>query len=539
MEVKTNTTKNVGFIDIGTNSIRLALVQIAPNGAYTIISDQKETVRLGEGVFDDNYLTRDAIARSVLVCSQFAEMARNNSAEQIIAVATAATREAKNRSVFINALKESAQLDVKPISGIEEARLIYLGVADGFDMQEKTALMIDIGGGSTELIVGDQKEYYHLDSMKLGAIRITSKFFSPNDSGPISKEKFLQIKKFVQNTAIRPIQRTKEYHFDITIGSSGTIENLLNIASYLIFNKSYSNGDTIQTKDLLFTIEHLCSLSLEERANIQGISNRRADIIIGGAAVLLTILEELNIPGLYSTQRTLRDGMLVDYLTRTEHAPLFEMSSVQHRSVIQLAKKCGVDEPHSHHVKKLALDLFDSARKLKLHNLSDHYKQLLGYAAILHDVGIFLSYSDHHKHSYYLVKNADLVGFNQNEISIIAAATYFHRNKFPKNSRPQLSGLSKKEKWAVKILSTIIRVAEALDRSHQAVIHTAFFSPMENGKIYLNLYADNDCQLELWRLNNHNKVFKNKFVVRVFDENKNLVPIKISDLNNRYGKKFD
>ena len=150
--------KNVGFIDIGTNSIRLALIQIAPNGAYTVLSEQKETVRLGEGEFDNNTLTKAAIKRAVMVCQQFAEMARGNSTEEIIAVATSATREAKNKADFISALKRKADLNVKTISGVEEARLIFLGISDGFDFKGKAALMIDIGGGSTELIVGPQHD---------------------------------------------------------------------------------------------------------------------------------------------------------------------------------------------------------------------------------------------------------------------------------------------------------------------------------------------------------------------------------------------
>jgi exopolyphosphatase/guanosine-5'-triphosphate,3'-diphosphate pyrophosphatase len=351
----------------------------------------------------------------------------------------------------------------------------------------------------------------------------------------VSEEKFQQIKKYIRDTAIRPLQRTREFNYEITIGSSGTIESLVNITHLLFYNPTRSIGKFAKTKDIRNAINHLCSLSLTERSKVRGMTQRRADIIIGGAAILITILDALEIKGIYSTQRTLRDGLLVDYLKRTGHAIMFEMNSVQQRSVMQLAKKCGVDEPHSNHVKKLALGLFECAAKLKLHTLDEAHKQLLGYAAILHDIGIFLSYSDHHKHSYYLIKNADLVGFNQNEISILAAATYFHRKKFPKKTRPQVSGLKKEEINVVKIFATLLRIAEALDRSHQGVIHTARFSPLENGKIYLDIFADEDCQLELWRLNKHNKIFKKtfncKFIIRVFDTNNNSVPVDTATLD--------
>lgn len=521
--------KNIGFIDIGTNSIRLALVQIAPNGAYTVLSEQKEIVRLGEGEFPDNTLTQEAMNRAVLVCQQFAEMARRNNTKEIFAVATSATREAKNQHDFIHALKQVANLDVKTISGIEEARLIYLGVSDGFDLKDNTALMVDIGGGSTELIVGDHHEYRHLDSMKLGAIRVSSQFFTGADIGSVTEEKFSQIQKYIRNIAIRPLQRVSEHPYDLVIGSSGTIENLANITCFQIYNQPYKIGEFVKTGDLRKTIKHLCSLNLESRSQVRGITPRRGDIIIGGAAIFLTILEELNASGFYVTPRTLRDGQLVDYLKRSEHASLFEKQSVQLRSVTQLAKKCAVDEPHSLHVKKLATELFESGEENNLHNLKNDYKKLLGYAALLHDVGIFLSYSDHHKHSYYLIKNADLVGFNQNEISIIAASAYFHRHKSPKKSRPQVAGLSKKDKNAVKVISTLIRIAEALDRSHKSVIHKATFSPLGDNKIFLDIFAEDDYQLELWRLNNHNrlfkKVFNHEFVVRMFDCDANPIEI--------------
>lgn len=517
---KTSTqAKNVGFIDIGTNSIRLALVQIAPNGATTILSEQKETVRLGEGEFDDNCLQDAAIERAVLVCQQFAEMARSNNAKEIFAVATSATREAKNKNEFINALHRAAKLNVKTISGIEEARLIYLGISDGFALEDNNALMIDIGGGSTELIVGNKSEYLQLESTKLGAIRVSSMFFDPQDISAVSPEKFEKVQQYIRNTAIRPLQRINAFPFSIAIGSSGTAENLADVTIQRMFGRSYQAGDIVPTAELRTTIEQLCQLPQEERAKTPGLNPRRADIIIGGAAILLTILEELNIEGLYATDRTLRDGMLVDYLKQTGHAHLFEETSARQRSVINLAKKCGVDEEHYRQVQKLALQLFDSGKKIKLHNLKKKCRQYLEYASILHDVGIFLSYSDHHRHSYYLIKNAELVGFNQNEIDILAAIAYFHRKKTPKKSRPQMRQMSKKDRNIVKINSTFLRIAEALDRSHQGVIKKAKFSRDKNGMISLKLTCENDCQLELWRLNSHNKlfrkIFKQQFAIKV------------------------
>ena len=526
METSNSTTQNLGFIDIGTNSIRLALVQISNSGAFTILTEQKETVRLGEGEFESHRLRDDAIHRAVLVCQKFAEMARNNNASEIIAVATSATREAKNRDAFLNILKKDAQLDVKVISGLEEARLIYLGISHGFDLREDNALMVDIGGGSTELIVGNYYNHLHLDSMKLGAIRVTSKFFQADKVDLVSPEMFMNIQNYVRNIAIRPIQRVQNYNYEYLIGSSGTIENLANLASYLARGKPLEDQEFILTEEIRSAIQYLCKLPQDERSQLPGFNPRRSDIIIGGSAILLTILEETNSPGLYVTSRTLRDGLIVDYLIRSNYAPFQKLKTVQERSVHQLAHKCGFDETHAKQVEKLALKLFDSGANIGLHDLKSEHRQLLSHAAILHDIGIFLSYSDHHKHGYYLIHNADLIGFNQNEIAITAATVYFHRKKGPLKSRPQLLGLSEKEKSVVKTLSTFVRIAEALDRSHQNVIHDVKISPAPNGTVFLDLYSQTDCNLEVWRLSNHNKlfykVFKKQFIPRILDQNQDL-----------------
>ena len=519
--------KNVGFIDIGTNSIRLALVQITSNGTYTILSEQKETVRLGEGEFTDNTLHPDAISRAVIVCQQFATMARNNNAKEIVVVATSATREAKNKKSFIETLNTVAQLDVKIISGIEEARLIYLGVADGFDMKKDTALMVDIGGGSTELIVANHNEYFHLDSMKLGAIRVTSKFFTESDRDAVSPEIYERLKKYIRDVSIRPLQRVQEFSFDYVIGSSGTIDNLAAVASYLSKSRTFNPGELVTTEEIQAAIQYLCSLPLDQRLDIPGLNPRRADIIIGGAAIIETILEETNSKGCFVTEKTLRDGLLVDYLIRSGYSTFYKKRSVRYKSVYQLARKCNIDEPHATQVQNLSLELFDASKNIGLHQLGAYYRELLAYASILHDIGIFLSYSDHHKHSYYLIQNSDLAGFNQNEIQIMAAIAFFHRKKFPKDSKPQLHGLTNSEKNAVRIISTLIRLSEALDRSHQNVIKKISLTQGPKNLIYLDVFSESNCKLEVWSLSKHRqifwKVFKKKLVARIFSLDGSLI----------------
>ena len=503
--------RTVAFIDMGTNSIRLLLVRIEPSkGTFSILSEQKETIRLGENEFADHYLQPEAMQRAVLVCKQFAEMARSNEADHLIAIATSATREAKNKDAFVALLNEEAQIKLRTISGVEEARLIYLGISRGIHLGDKKALMIDIGGGSTEMIVGDQDNYHHLDSLKLGAVRLGSMFFLPDETGPIDPSRYAVLRQYVRNSSIRSIQKLEPYPFDMVYGSSGTLENLADIAIQMFEGRPREPEDTLKYEQLTQVVEHLCQLSLEERANVPGINTRRADIIIPGAAIIHTLMEQLQIPEIHITDRGLRDGLLVNYLQRSEHAEMVEEGSIRMRSVMQLGRRCHFDEGHARTVAELTLSLFDSAKEIGLHNVKQRYRQLLEYSALLHDVGIFLSYSNHQEHSYYLIKNADLLGFDQTEIGIMASTAFFHRKKKPIEKHSQYAELDRQSKQALPVMSTLLRIAESLDRSHKNAVTDARFR-MDGEQIILDVTCEQDCQLEMLGVHNHKKTFKKFF----------------------------
>lgn len=503
----------VAFMDIGTNSVRLLLVRINPNKSYTILSDQKEIVRLGEGEFVEQHLQPEAMKRAVLVCRKFAEMARAYHAEEILAVATSATREAENRNEFIRRLKREAQLDVRVVSGREEARLIYLGVASGYHLEDRQAVFIDIGGGSTEVIVGNQHEYAHLDSLKLGAIRLTSLFFLPGESRPVKSARYALICQYVRNAAIRTIQQVKEHRLDLALGSSGTLENLADIAAYLTHKRRRQRDDVLTYAQLKEVVALLCSLPLEERRKVQGMTPSRADIIIAGAAVIDVLMEALNLSEIAISDRGLRDGLLIDYLQRSEHAPLVEEMSVRERSVLQLARSCGVDEAHAREVAALALELFESARNAGLHKFGPGERELLQWSALLHDTGAFLSYNNHQAHSYYLIRNAELLGFDETEIALMANAGLFHRKAMPRAKKhPEFAALNRRSRKIVRLFALLLRIAESLDRSHSGVVRNARLRLGEDeSTVVLEVIASRDCQLELWGVQNHRAAFERVF----------------------------
>jgi exopolyphosphatase/guanosine-5'-triphosphate,3'-diphosphate pyrophosphatase len=502
----------IAFMDIGTNSIRLLLVRINPNHSHTILSDQKETIRLGEGEFIEQHLQAEAMQRAVSVCHNFAEMARSYGAEEILAVATSATREAENRDEFLRRLKREAQIEVRIISGREEARLIYLGVASGIHLGERQALFIDIGGGSTEVILGNQHEYKLLDSLKLGAIRLNSLFFLPTETKPVNTERYALIKQYVRNTAVRTIQQIQEQRIDLVYGSSGTLENLADVAAYLFYNRRRQREDVFSHEQIRQVIEMLCALPLDERRKVQGINANRADIIIAGGAIIDTLMEDLKLAELQISDRGLRDGLLIDYLARTGEDASLEGISVRERSVLQLGRSTNFDEPHARNVARLAGELFDSARAAKLHRLGDWERDLLEYAALLHDVGTFLSYNNHQAHSYYLIRNTELLGFDQTEVGIMAAAALFHRKAMPsKKKHPEFAALDKRSQKIVRLFALLLRIAEGLDRSHSAAVQHARFRLDKDKKVALEVEAGQDFQLELWEVQNHRPAFKKIF----------------------------
>jgi exopolyphosphatase/guanosine-5'-triphosphate,3'-diphosphate pyrophosphatase len=498
----------VAFMDIGTNSARLLIVRINPNHTFTTLTQQKETVRLGEGEFTQHRLRPAAMQRAVQVCSRFARMARSFGARDIIAVATAATREARNRRQFLSRLKREADLDVHVVSGKEEARLIWLGVSSGTSLTGRQAVFIDVGGGSTEVIVGDQHRYRYLDTLRLGAIRLQTMFFKNGETGPVPRSRYKEIQRHVRNAAVHTIQHVRQYEPDLAIGSSGTIMNLADVASRTLNGRLKTRKDSLTLDGLKRVVDHLCSLSLDDRRKMPGLNPDRADIIIPGAAIVQTMMEELGLDRLQVSDRSMRDGLPLDHLSRRQHAQLLHHMTFRETSVLQLGQTCGFDEPHARNVARLALSLFDSARQARLHKLGQWERDLLEYAALLHDVGTFLSFTDHEVHSSYFVRHADLLGFDENEIAIIAGTVLFHRRNMPRKKHPALAEMAPPSQQIVRVLSVLLRLAESLDRSHTGVIRCAHLAARGKSEALLEVHSRKDCQLEIWGVQNHRKVFK-------------------------------
>ena len=501
----------VSFLDMGTNSIRLLVVRLNPNHSYTILTRQKQQVRLGEGEFEDEEITQDAMERAVVVCKKFTELAKTYHSEEFVAVATSAAREASNQNELLHKIRQEALLDIRVISGREEARLIYLGVASGTHLDTRTGFFIDIGGGSTEIAVGNAKDYQYLDSFRLGAIRLSNLYFPPGDTGPVTPERYKKVQQHIKNAIVHSLAKIKKNPIDCAIGSSGTIVNLAEIAHKVLHPVAPTTDLTLNHKDLKKVIELLCSLPLEQRRKVPGINPERADIIIAGSAVLDTFMKELALESIAITGRGLQDGLLVDYLSRMDSFPLLGELSSRQRSVLQLGRSCGINEAHARTVTSLVLELFDSGEKTGIHDFADPARELLEYATFLHDIGSFISYTNHHAHSYYMIRNSELLGFDQKEVVFMANLARFHRKKTPRKKDPEIAELDPKERDSVRVLAAFIRLGESLDRSHAALIQHVRFTRVDKDTMYLEIVARGDCQLEIWGIENERKAFEKVF----------------------------
>lgn len=508
----------VTFIDMGTNSIRVLIVRLNPNHSYTILSRQKQQVRLGEEEYEEEELTPAAMDRAVMVIRKFTDLARTFNSEEFVAVATSATREASNREEFLHRIRQEAQLDVRVISGREEARLIYLGIVSGTHIGDRSAVCIDIGGGSTEVAVGDARECHLLDSFRLGAIRLANLYGTSGEKGVVSPELYRKMQQHVRGTILHAAEKIRNLKPDCAVGSSGTIMNLAEIAQkalHAVNGAPAATAPAISYKDVKKVIDLLSPLTLEQRRKVPGMNPERADIIIAGAVILEIFMKETAISEIAVTGRGLQDGLLVDYLSRMDNFPLLGELSPRQRSVLQLGRSCGINEVHARTVTSLVLEMFDTARTRKLHDFSEAERELLEYAAFLHDIGSFISYTNHHAHSYYIIRNSELLGFNEREVNFMALLTRFHRKKSPRKKDPVITGLDARDQRALLMLSSFLRLGESLDRSHAALVQHVRFSSVTGDTAHLEILTRGDCQLEVWGIGNESRAFEKAFGKRL------------------------
>lgn len=511
-------------IDIGTNSIHMVVVQInAQIPSFSIIAKEKDTVRLGDRHPETGNLTEFAINRSLAALKRCKLLAESLKADQIIAVATSATREAPNGKEFLKKIETELGIFVDLISGQEEARRIYLGVLSGMDFGGKVHAMIDIGGGSTEIVLGDTQGARFLSSTKIGAVSLTQGFIH---SDPINPQEFSALQAYIQGLLERPVEEFKNElkpeEKPILVGTSGTAETLALIHSsqHQEIAPSTLNGYQMPLKDIEEILNQLIAMNYAQRAMLPEISERRAEIIIAGAIILVEAMKMLDIEYIIICERALREGVIVDWMLQHGYIEdrLALQGEVRPRNIYKIAHKYQVDLPHAEKIADFALNIFDTIKN-QLHSWSNLEKEYLWSATILHNSGLYISHSAHHKHSYYLIRNAELLGFSEIEIELIAQIARYHRKNKPKRKHETYAFLSDNHRKMIKQLSAILRLAIALDRRQIGAIKSLECRyDNEYRQLHLHLtptQPNDDCVLELWNLDYKKPIFEQEFQVKV------------------------
>jgi exopolyphosphatase / guanosine-5'-triphosphate,3'-diphosphate pyrophosphatase len=458
--------QTLAAVDVGTNSFHLVVARLNGTTGFEVIAREKEMVRLGSGGGDMKRLSPEAIERGVEVLARFKRIADVSSAP-MRAVATSAVREAENHDEFIARAREVAGIEVEVVSGVEEARLIHLGVLQALPVYDRRILLCDIGGGSTELLVGERRDVLTSRSFKLGAVRLTNRFFPGERLHPGAVS---SCRTFVR-AALAGFQREVEHHgYEIAVGSSGTIQALAAMAHAATGSpppRSW-NAFVLSADGLARVVKELVAArSVAERAALPGLEAKRADIILAGALILEGVFAQFGVVEMTVSDYALREGVLLDTIQRTQGGSLHHLGDVSRRSVLALAELLDEEPAHSAHVARLAVELFDATADL--HGLDGSCREYLEAAALLANVGLFISHSKHHLHTYYVIRNSErLVGFTDNEIEIIAQVARYHRKSAPKASHAEFARLDPEGQRTVRVLAGLLRVAIGLDRSHDS-----------------------------------------------------------------------
>lgn len=455
--------RKLAAIDVGTNSIHMIVVQAQRHG-YRVVDREKEMVQLGRGSLGGDPLTEDAMERGIATLRRMREIATQWDASEIIGVATSAVREAPNRRAFLNRVEREAGIRLRLISGEEEADYIYRAVRAAVDFQGGTAFVIDIGGGSVELIVGTDQEVYFTRSIPLGSLRLSQKFLAKDLPDRASLEKCRQ---HIRESLKKSATRIRKLGFDFCIGTSGTILTLAQMGGQ--GEPDVASGlRWLRRSELNAFVDKLAATPRSNYVSALGVDPKRAETILGGAILLQEILQLVGVNKLRACSAALREGIVERALEESNEDSSERRHTVRRTSVLELAERGDYDRVHATQVARLALRIYDQTQKL--HELRAVDRELLEYAALLHEIGLHVSFQSHHKHTYYMIRHAGLKGFTDDQVAVIANVARYYRKGQPSTEHENYAELRSNQRRSVLYLSAILRIAAALDRSRKGAV---------------------------------------------------------------------
>jgi exopolyphosphatase/guanosine-5'-triphosphate,3'-diphosphate pyrophosphatase len=517
----------LAVLDVGSNTVHLVVVDGRPDGTFVPVNRERDTLRLADAAFPGRFLPDQAVERLIESVKRKRAAADRLHAEALVGFATSAIREARNGADALGRVREATGVSISVLSGAEEARLTYFATRRWTAFSAKRLLVIDIGGGSLEVAGGESDRPELVESLPLGVARLTRRFIR---SDPPRAEELASLRVHALALLGPLAQRVREQPWEIVCATSKTFRNLGVFARALPeaptpaheFGFAGIDGQTapVLTREALNVVAgYIASSTIRDRARLARLDEFRAATLVAGSQVAALLMQAFGLRELVLAPWALREGVILDYLAKHDSGRAEPVEDPRTRSVLEFARRNGWDEPHSRQVTKLALSLFDQTAEL--HGLGPPERELLEVAGLLHDVGFAVAQSAHHKHSLYLIRNADLDGFGPEELAVIANVARYHRKALPSERHPDYQALSEGERVLVRRLAALLRIADGLDADHFQVVQQVDVH-MEDGVARLDLRARDLPDRDVWAAEQGGDLFEQEFGRRL-----ELVPVEV------------
>ncbi|MCI0335190.1 MAG: Ppx/GppA family phosphatase [Planctomycetes bacterium] len=501
----------VAAIDVGSNSIRLVVAEVLASGGYRVLDEERENTRLAAAMTKTGRLDPKAADATVNVLRNFLSIAAGYGAGQIRAIGTSALRDAEDGPEFCDRVRKELKLSIEVISAAEEARLAFLSVARAFDISGREVAVADIGGGSTEIVLASSGLVDQVYDTQLGAVRVAEEC---GVTGRSSEKQVAKLRDFVDR-ALKKEMGKPPFVPDMLFGTGGTFTAL---ASMIMASQGQAGqpmwGFRVTRAQIRHLVADLAQMSLEKRCKVAGLTPQRADIIVAGLAIIERIMRRLRVNVVQVHTRGVRDGLLLTMVPSgssgpTVGTPPASVPAEERRAAVEeFAKNCGVDLPHARQVSRIAGSLWEQlAAPL---NLKADDRELIESAALVANVGYLINFEGHHKHSYHLIVNSELPGFERRQLQVLANVARYHRGNAPKKKHEQFRELSAEDQGRVQGLAAILRLALALDRTHQQHVGEVRARVRDDG-VRIIVQAHGDTDVDLWAAERKVELFEKVF----------------------------
>jgi exopolyphosphatase/guanosine-5'-triphosphate,3'-diphosphate pyrophosphatase len=483
-------------VDIGSNSVRLKIARLT-RGHLREVHEDREVTRLGEGVFRSGFLTPESMAETVKVLRRFHRATQQIVTDPVRVVATSALRDARNSQAFLEWVRSATGWTVEIISGLEEARLIHLGLISNLRIDSRPTLMMDLGGGSCELTVSAHGHIRETVSLPLGAVRLTDEFLRHD---PARKGELKRMRGFIAREVNRIASRVIAAKVNNVIATSGTADALATAASHLRQNGTRQRL-VISRTEIARLASRLARISVDERRKIEGIGLRRAEIVVAGSAVYHELLERLHLNGFRYSPLGLRDGLLAQMAAEHDGSTRSGKRAVSHY---------GVDMKHALDVRASAMLLFSSLRSV--HCLPPEYREWLSAAAMLYEVGDYVNRNGHHRHTHYIISNSEILGYTPEQRRLIAAIARYLGKSRPTVDEPPVKAIDPVERTNVQKAIMLLRLARALNLGRSRAVQRVRVSHRA-AEVRLTLVPRRrmGVDLELWAIEKDAPYFREVF----------------------------